>query len=90
MACMKRPYRSEAQALANRDRLNKRKGKGPTQQIAYPCEHCTAEGFPPVWHTLTHRPEADATIVKLRNRRRRHRPAAQAWQDEDYEGQWAA
>lgn len=92
MACMKKPYRSEAAATANADRMNRRKGKGPTMQAVYPCDVCEAQGFPAVWHLRTERQTEGklAQVVKLKTGRRRHRPASQVWRDEDNEGQWAA
>jgi len=91
MACMKKGYRSEAAATDNRDRMNRRKGKGPTQQLAYPCPDCTATGFGTVWHLRTERPIEGklAKVVQLRGPRR-HRPAHRPELDEDYEGKWVA
>lgn len=93
MACMKKPFRSQAEAESNRDRINKRKGPGPTQQGVYPCDTCAAEGFPPVWHLRTERSDIEGQIsklVQLRKGPRRHRPAHRPELDEDYEGKWAA
>jgi hypothetical protein len=90
---MKLPFRSEEAALDNKRRMNTRRGKGPTRQVAYPCPLCEAEGFPTVWHLRTERPIEGkiAKVVQLRaGRKPRHRPAAQVWRDEDNEGQWAA
>ncbi|QDK01950.1 hypothetical protein SEA_VIBAKI_70 [Arthrobacter phage Vibaki] len=85
MPCMKRPFNTERQALANQRRINKRRGRGRTEQQAYPCPDCSADG-PTTWHLRT---ETELPAAKVRGIRR-HRPAAQAWQDEDYEGNWAA
>ena len=92
MGCMKRPFRSEVEAQGNADRINKRKGSGPTQQGVYPCEHCAAEGFPVVWHLRTERRIEGkiAKVIELRKGPRRHRPAHRPELDEDYEGHWAA
>jgi hypothetical protein len=92
MACMKKPLGSEAEARANADRINRRKGKGKTQQGIYPCADCTTEGFPTVWHLRTERPieGRDAKIIELRKGPRRRRPAHRPELDEDYEGRWIA
>ncbi len=84
MPCMKRPFNTEQQALRNQRRMNRRRGKGPTEQQAYHCPDCSEDG-PPVWHLRT-----EQQILNTRRSIRRHRPAPQAWQDEDYEGVWAA
>lgn len=86
MPCMKRPFDTEAAAVENQARLNKRRGKGPTEQQAYPCPDCSTDG-PVTWHLRTERP-IEGRISRLRPKR--HRPAAKPWQDEDYEGHWAA
>jgi hypothetical protein len=88
MACMKKPYRSEAAAVDNMKRMNTRRGKGPTQQVAYLCFDCSEDMGPTTWHLRTERP-IEGKLIRLRGPRR-HRPAAKAWQDEDLEGQWAA
>lgn len=92
MPCMKIPFRSEEQAIDNRDRMNRRKGKGPTQQGAYPCDDCTAAGFATVWHLRTERPIEGkiAKVIELRKGPRRRRPAHRPELDEDYEGKWVA
>ena len=87
MACMKKPFRSEEQAVDNRDRMNRRKGRGPTYQVAYPCPDCS-DNAPTTWHLRTERP-IEGKLIKLRGPRRR-RPAQRPEQDEDYEGMWAA
>lgn len=91
MACMKAAFYNEADVIANRERMNKRKGKGRTQQVEYQCPDCTEPGLP-VWHLRTERPiEArEAQVIQLRRGPRRHRPAHRPELDEDYEGQWVA
>lgn len=84
MPCMKRPFNTERQALANQRRINKRRGAGRTEQQAYPCPDCSTDG-PTTWHLRT-----ETQLPASKRGPRRHRPAAQAWQDEDYEGNWAA
>ena len=88
MPCMKRPFPTEQAAAENMTRLNRRRGKGPTEQQAYPCPDCTDETGPTTWHLRTERP-IEARIIRLRGPKR-HRPAARPWEDEDYEGHWAA
>jgi len=85
---MKRPFPTEQAAAENMARLNRRRGKGPTEQQAYPCPDCTDETGPTTWHLRTERP-IEARIIRLRGPKR-HRPAARPWEDEDYEGHWAA
>jgi len=88
MPCMKRPFPTEQAAAENMARLNRRRGKGPTEQQAYPCPDCSDETGPTTWHLRTERP-IEARIIRLRGPKR-HRPAARPWEDEDYEGHWAA
>lgn len=91
MACMKKPYRSAEAATDNQKRMNTRRGKGPTQQVPYPCPDCS-EDAPTVWHLRTERPIEGklAKVVQLRKGPRRRRPAHRPELDEDYEGHWAA
>lgn len=89
---MKQPFNTEKQAIDNRDRMNKRKGRGPTQQVAYPCADCMADDGPTTWHLRTERPIEGkiAKVIDLRKGPRRRRPAHRPELDEDYEGHWAA
>jgi hypothetical protein len=84
---MKRPFNTETDALANQARMNRRRGTGPTSQVAYPCPDCMEDG-PVTWHLRTERP-IEGKILKLRGPKRR-RPSARPWEDEDLEGKWAA
>jgi hypothetical protein len=92
MPCMKRPFNTEREAVKNQRRLNKRIGQGPTEQQAYPCPDCSEDDGPTTWHLRTERPIEGriAKVIKIKTGRKRHRPAAQVWRDEDNEGMWAA
>jgi hypothetical protein len=88
---MKRPFNTEREALANSRRINVRVGDGPTRQVAYPCPDCTENMGPETWHLRTERP-IEGKLLKLERKRgtRRRRPSPRAWENEDYEGKWAA
>lgn len=86
MPCMKRPFATERQALDNQTRINRRRGRGRTEQQAYPCPDCSDDdGGPVTWHLRT-----EQQLALTKRGPRRHRPAARPWEDEDYEGKWAA
>ena len=91
MACMKAAFYNLTEAVANRDRMNKRKGRGKTEQAVYECPECCQPGLT-IWHLRTQRKiEAqEAKVIELRRGPRRHRPAHRPELDEDYEGQWVA
>lgn len=91
MSCMKRPFNTEAEAVRNAHRINRRVGAGPTEQVAYPCHLCMDDGGPETWHLRTRRPIEGklAKVVKLKTGRKR-RPSQRPWEDEDLEGKWAA
>lgn len=88
MTCMKRPFNTEADALANKRRMNDRRGDGPTHQVAYPCPDCSEDMGPTTWHLRTERP-IEGKLIRLRGPKRR-RPSPRPWEDEDLEGKWAA
>ena len=92
MPCMKRPFPTERAALNNQRRINTRVGAGPTHQVAYPCPDCTEDMGPETWHLRTERP-IEGKLLRLDRKRRgpkRRRPSPRPWEDEDYEGNWAA
>jgi hypothetical protein len=88
MSCMKRPFNTEREALANQFRVNARVGDGPTKQVAYPCPDCSEDFGPVTWHLRTQRP-IEGKLIRLRGPKRR-RPSQRPWEDEDTEGMWAA
>lgn len=88
---MKRPFNTEREAEANKRRMNTRKGDGPTRQVAYPCADCSEDMGPVTWHLRTERPiEGDLIRLDRKKGVRRRRPSPRPWEDEDYEGRWAA
>ena len=91
MPCMKRPFNTETEANANRRRMNDRKGGGPTHQVAYPCPDCSEDFGPVTWHLRTERP-IEGKLIRLDRKRgvKRRRPSPRPWENEDYEGNWAA
>ena len=92
MACMKRPFATEQEAEANRRRINRRVGDGPTRQVAYPCPDCSEDMGPETWHLRTERLDIEARVAKVIRLKqgRKRRPSNRPWEDEDLEGKWAA
>ena len=61
-ACQKVPYQGESPAKHAASEYNRRRGKGRTRQVPYPCDQCGGG----VWHTTTDNP-----IPAIEKRKRR-------------------